>query len=80
MGQTVHEALTRMEPGSRVVYHTGPNLKECRHVKRVRELYDLGRVELVQQRAEKGFAYIAIFRRSAARRAPFSTFHDAGLA
>lgn len=80
MGRTVHEALTRMEPGSRVVYHTGTSLKQCRYTRRVRELYDMGRVDLVQKRVEQGFAYIAIFRRSAVRRVPIRTFRDAGLA
>lgn len=71
---------TAMVPGSSVVYHRGTSLKHCRYVKQVRQLYDMGRVDLVQKRVEGGFAYVAIFRRAAARRQPLHTFRDAGLA
>lgn len=80
MGATVHEALQRATPGTAIIYHTGANLKECRHTAKVRQLYDEGRAELVQRRVPEGFAYIVQIRRNPVKVPNFWRFADAGLA
>lgn len=80
MGATVHEALQRATPGSAIIYHTGANLKGCRHTARVRQLYDAGLAELVQARVPEGFAYIVQIRRNPIKVPNFWRFADAGLA
>ncbi len=79
MGATVHEALQRATPGTAIIYHTGANLKGCRHTAKVRQLYDAGLAELVQARVPEGFAYIVQFRYVRAKVAGYTTFRDAGL-
>lgn len=80
MGTSIRKALESAAPGTAIVYHTGANLKGCRHTAKVRELYDAGLAELVQARVPEGFAYIVQIRRNPVKVPNFWRFADAGLA
>lgn len=80
MGTSIRKALKSAAPGTAIVYHTGANLKGCRHTAKVRQLYDAGLAELVQARVPEGFAYIVQIRRNPVKVPNFWRFADAGLA